>query len=168
MSLVFPESYDELAVLAHHGATDAELARRLAEREAMSIEARWHADVQARAHVGPTIDDHRARWARDDRPAGPPPAASHPDPDAGPAAGVAGTIGPEVAAANAALAQANAAHIAAAAGDVPAGTMADVLGWVGDNPVRAVRAIDAERVRRTDPRTSLIARLERIAEADHG
>jgi hypothetical protein len=82
MSLSFPETYGELEILAHHGATGDEIDRRLAEREQMTEMERWQLDVQVRAHVGPTIADHRHRWGGDRRPAEPeektPPAV---DPD---------------------------------------------------------------------------------------
>lgn len=46
---------------------------------------------------------------------------------------------------------------------VPEGTAADVLAWVGDDPDRARQATEAEQGREK-PRTSLITRLDRIAE----
>lgn len=130
MSLVFPESYGELEVLAHHGATADELARRLAERERLTELERFQLDVQARSHVGATIDDHRARWGRVA------PTRSEPSNSAGPPP----------------------------ADDVPAGTMADVLAWVGDDKERARAAVKAEKAR-PDPRTSLLAKLAKIADA---
>lgn len=154
MSLSFPETYDELAILAHHGADDEELARRLTEREAMSELGRFHADTQARSHCGPTLADHRARWAREDPAAWPPHQAV--------AAEANETVGPTLLARSDELYdQALAAF--AAAKDVPTGPMADVLAWVGDDQVRARAAIEAESIR-PDPRTSLLAKLGRIAD----
>lgn len=46
--------------------------------------------------------------------------------------------------------------------DVPAGSAAEVLAWVGSDPDRAHAALDAER-RRNQPRTGLTSGLERIA-----
>jgi hypothetical protein len=48
------------------------------------------------------------------------------------------------------------------AGDVPVGTAADVLDWVGADKDRAVAALDAEKGRGSDGRTSLIAKLEKM------
>jgi len=45
--------------------------------------------------------------------------------------------------------------------DVPQGTAADVLAWVGDDPARAQAALDAEYVGAN--RSTLIAKLEPIA-----
>lgn len=136
----FPESYDELAVLAHHGATDSELARRLAEREQMGLEERYHSDLAARSHVGPTLADHRARWADGhSREADTPPARPADD-------GETDDAGDDP------------------AGEVPSGTALDVLGWVGDDRTRARQALDAE-TGRDSPRTSLIAKLQRLADA---
>lgn len=165
MSLVFPESYDELAVLAHHGATEKELARRLAERELMAPDARFRSDVSARAHVGPTIGDHRARWARLDGvehhgiPARPGEAVDIelsgdgsggrlPDmPESAYPPGAVPLDGPEP----------------PTAADVPTGPVADVLAWVGTDPERARAAIDAENAR-THPRASLLAKLRKDAD----
>jgi hypothetical protein len=138
MSTAFPASYDELAVLAHYGASERELTRRLAEREQMTLMERFHVDVQARAHVGPTIADHRARWGSD---------RGTREPETAPPVELEGD-GDEPS--------------DEPVGDVPDGTMADVLGWVGADPSRARAAITAEKAR-TDPRSSLLARLERIA-----
>lgn len=46
--------------------------------------------------------------------------------------------------------------------DVPQGTAAEVLDWVGDDPARAQAALDAENAQPT-PRTTLVSRLETIA-----
>ena len=46
--------------------------------------------------------------------------------------------------------------------DVPQGTAAEVLAWVGDDPERAEEALNAEHMQIT-PRTTLIAKLETIA-----
>lgn len=45
-------------------------------------------------------------------------------------------------------------------GDVPDGTAADVLAWVGDDPTRAQTAYDVE-IASEKPRTTLLADLER-------
>jgi hypothetical protein len=49
------------------------------------------------------------------------------------------------------------------AGDVPDGTAADVIGWVGDDPDRARAAIAAEN-QREKPRSSLLAKLDRVGQ----
>jgi hypothetical protein len=141
-SFVFPETYDELAILAHYGATPDELARRLAEREHMGVEERFRADSLARAHVGPTLADHRERWGIEPAP----------QPETAP-----GSVPGD--------------DLPAADGDdeeqprrlVPNGTMANVLNWVGADPTRAIAAIAAERTR-DDPRTSLLRTLGKIAD----
>ncbi|MCK9901286.1 MULTISPECIES: hypothetical protein [Actinomycetes] len=139
MSLTFPESYGELEVLAHYGATADELARRLAERERMGEMERWQLDVQARAHVAPTIDDHRQRWGRDRRPAEPesktPPTVDDSD-DSGEDVDL---------------------------DEVPRGAMPDVLNWVEASPERARAAIAVEEAR-DDPRTSLLTKLRKIVD----
>jgi hypothetical protein len=45
---------------------------------------------------------------------------------------------------------------------VPSGTAATVLDWVGDDPERAVRALDVENAA-DRPRTTLVAALEALA-----
>jgi hypothetical protein len=138
MSLSFPETYGELEILAHHGATDDDLTRRLAERERMTEMERWQLDVQARAHVGPTLDDHRRRWGSDRRP-------SEPEPKTPPTADEdddAEQVDPD---------------------DIPRGTMPDVLNWVEAYPYRARAALEVE-LARDDPRTSLITKLRKIAD----
>ncbi|MEV0608122.1 hypothetical protein AB0I61_17325 [Polymorphospora rubra] len=45
--------------------------------------------------------------------------------------------------------------------EVPTGSIADVLEWVGDDPDRAQRALDAEQAGKA--RTSLMPELERLA-----
>ncbi len=146
MGISFPESYDELAVLAHHGATGDELDRRLAEREQMGLETRWHVDLAARGHYGPTLADHRARWAA---------AGEHGREPAGtPAADLDGQDDPD-------------GRTGDEDGDpegVPDGTAADILDWAGTSPARARAAITAEK-KKDSPRTSLIARLRRYADA---
>lgn len=146
----YPENWDELDILAHWGATPDELARRLAEREAMSQLERWHVDSRARAGIGPTLLDHRQRWATADgtssvvlplRRAEPRPAARDTDVIADPV------------------------RVFDPAPDaVPVGTVVDVIDWVGPDPARARAARDAERARER-PRRSLLAALGRIADA---
>ncbi len=46
--------------------------------------------------------------------------------------------------------------------DVPDGSAAQVEEWVGDDPKRARRALAAEAEREGGPRSTLVARLERI------
>lgn len=46
--------------------------------------------------------------------------------------------------------------------EVPTGTVAAVLGWVGDDRERAVRALDAENAA-DKPRTTLVAALQALA-----
>lgn len=46
--------------------------------------------------------------------------------------------------------------------DVPTGTAAVVLGWVGESPERAVRALEAEQATEK-PRKTLVAALEALA-----
>lgn len=46
-------------------------------------------------------------------------------------------------------------------GEVPDGTVAAVLDWVGDDSDRAVAAIEAEEAR-DQPRTTLVAALEKV------
>lgn len=46
--------------------------------------------------------------------------------------------------------------------DVPQGTAAEVLDWVGDDPARAQAALDDENAQFA-PRTTLVSRLETIA-----
>ena len=48
---------------------------------------------------------------------------------------------------------------------VPDGSGKDVLGWVGDDPARAARALEAESGREA-PRKTLVAALEKLATAD--
>lgn len=57
-----------------------------------------------------------------------------------------------------------AAEAEAEVGPVPAGTAGDVLAWVGSDPARARAALAAER-QRSKPRTSLLAKLEKLATA---
>jgi len=45
---------------------------------------------------------------------------------------------------------------------VPAGTVAEVLAWVGGDPARAARALDVERAR-PSPRSSLVDQLTPLA-----
>lgn len=137
--LVFPETYDELDVLRHHGATDDEVDRRLAERERMSEMERWQLDVQARAHVGPTIADHRHRWGSDRRP-------TEPETKTAPAVDKGDEDSEQV-----------------DLDEVPRGTMPDVLNWVEAYPERARAALEVEQAR-DDPRTSLITKLRKIAD----
>jgi hypothetical protein len=147
-SLVFPETYDELAVLAHHGATEDELARRLSEREHMGVEERFHADALARAHVGPTIVDHRERWGSESQIV-----------DLGESVELAG----DGSGRGHALPPFDGEQVRTDDPNpaVPVGTMADVLNWVGADAARAVAAIAAERAR-DDPRSSLLRILGKI------
>ena len=46
-------------------------------------------------------------------------------------------------------------------GGVPDGTIAEVMEWVGDDPVRAQQALDVENAAET-PRSTLISQLEAI------
>lgn len=48
-------------------------------------------------------------------------------------------------------------------GDVPQGTAIEVLDWVGADPSRAAAALAAEQGKGSDARTSLIAKLEKLA-----
>ena len=48
-------------------------------------------------------------------------------------------------------------------GDVPTGTAAEILDWVGADSGRAEAALQAEKGRGGDARTSLIAKLEKLA-----
>jgi hypothetical protein len=54
-----------------------------------------------------------------------------------------------------------AAEVGKAADAVPAGTADEVLAWVGDDPARAARALEAERSGRN--RAGLAAQLERLS-----
>jgi len=45
---------------------------------------------------------------------------------------------------------------------VPDGTIAQVLDWVGNDPARAARALEAERARDAADRTTLVAALEKL------
>lgn len=45
---------------------------------------------------------------------------------------------------------------------VPDGTAVDVLGWVGDDSVRAAQALEAEQ-KRDKPRSTLAANLQKLA-----
>lgn len=47
---------------------------------------------------------------------------------------------------------------------VPAATIETILGWVGDDPERAQRALDAETAGRGKNRSTLIDRLKSIVE----
>lgn len=47
--------------------------------------------------------------------------------------------------------------------ELPDGTIAEVMRWVGDDPVRAAAALDRERSS-TAPRTTLIARLSSVVD----
>jgi hypothetical protein len=49
---------------------------------------------------------------------------------------------------------------------VPDGTVAEVLGWVGDDRDRAQLALDAEGERSGPPRRTLVAQLETLAAGD--
>jgi hypothetical protein len=49
-----------------------------------------------------------------------------------------------------------------------AGNAAGVLAWVGDDPDRARRAIEAEKARTSSPRVTLLHALEQIAKAEQG
>jgi hypothetical protein len=143
MSNVFPESYGELEVLAHHGASDDELKRREAEREAMSLEERFHADLAARSHVGPMLDDHRARWGSRE------PESPKAEPDTEPS-----PTGDD-----------KDADESTSDGDdqVPEGTAADVLAWVGTDQDRARRALAVEQAQ-DRPRSVLIGNLRKLAD----
>lgn len=46
---------------------------------------------------------------------------------------------------------------------VPSGSAREVLDWVGDDPERASAALDAEQAKGDDARTTLMARLSRLA-----
>ena len=48
-------------------------------------------------------------------------------------------------------------------GDVPDGTAIDVLDWVGVDKSRAAAALKAEKAKGGDARTSLVAKLEKLA-----
>jgi hypothetical protein len=48
-------------------------------------------------------------------------------------------------------------------GEVPDGTVEQVLGWVGDDQARAAQALTAEQAR-DRPRSTLVARLEELRE----
>lgn len=156
MSLSFPESYDELAVLAHYGATGEELARRLAEREQMGQQERFHVDLLARSHQGPTLDDHRARWAMLDDPAAYYAAPAPPERRANP--------GQPLPPLPDAAYPPGATPLDPVPG-VPGGTIPDVLDWVGADPSRAQAALDAEE-QRDRPRTSLLDTLQKIVDVD--
>lgn len=150
MSNAFPEAYDELMVLAHHGATDAELSQRLAEREAMGGEERFRADQMARTHQGPTLADHRERWAMLGDPVGyhAAPAASGPR-DSGDDGTDTATAPP------------------GDTGGVPADAVrvADVLDWVGFDRGRARVALEDEQAR-AKPRATLVDALRKIVGGD--
>lgn len=47
-------------------------------------------------------------------------------------------------------------------GELPDGTSAEVLAWVGDDPDRSAKALAAERAS-DNPRSTLVARLEALA-----
>jgi hypothetical protein len=47
--------------------------------------------------------------------------------------------------------------------DVPAGTAVDILDWVGTDRVRAVAALAVEKSKGGEARTSLVAKLEKLA-----
>lgn len=49
------------------------------------------------------------------------------------------------------------------AGDVPDGSISDVLDWVGDDPARARAALDAEQAKGDKARSTLVAKLETLA-----
>lgn len=49
-------------------------------------------------------------------------------------------------------------------GEVPNGTVADVMAWVGDDPDRARRALDAENAKGDKARSTLAATLTSIVE----
>lgn len=46
---------------------------------------------------------------------------------------------------------------------VPAGTATKILDWVGDDKDRAAAALDAERAKGEGARSSLVAKLEKLA-----
>lgn len=49
-------------------------------------------------------------------------------------------------------------------GEVPDGTVADVMAWVGDDPDRARQALDAETTKGDKARSTLVATLTSIVE----
>jgi hypothetical protein len=49
-------------------------------------------------------------------------------------------------------------------GGAPDGTAKDVLDWVGDNPDRALAALAAENAKGDDARSTLVARLTKLAD----
>jgi hypothetical protein len=147
MSTAFPESYDEIAVLKHYGATDAEATRLEHEREQLPMDERHRLDVAARGHYGRTLEQIRARWREH--------GSSPADDSAG-----GGDSGDDTAG-SAADSEPDRNRVDNPAG-VPDGTMADVLNWVGADRKRARAAIAAEQ-QRDDTRSSLVGRLQRIA-----
>lgn len=52
--------------------------------------------------------------------------------------------------------------------DVPAGTIAEVEAWVGDDPARARQALEVELAKGEDHRKTLVAALEAIVAASEG
>jgi hypothetical protein len=57
------------------------------------------------------------------------------------------------------------AGVTADSDEVPSGSVAVVLGWVGDDPERAARALDVEEAA-DKPRKTLLAALEALADPD--
>jgi hypothetical protein len=51
----------------------------------------------------------------------------------------------------------------ATGGAVPDGTAKDVIDWVGDDPQRARQALNVEQGKGDEARTTLVARLSKIA-----
>lgn len=51
----------------------------------------------------------------------------------------------------------------ATTGGVPDGTATDVIRWVGDDPARARQALDAEQAKGDDARSTLVAKLGKLA-----
>lgn len=49
-------------------------------------------------------------------------------------------------------------------GEVPGGTVADVMAWVGDDPDRARRALDAEAAKGDKARSTLVDSLTVVVE----
>lgn len=52
----------------------------------------------------------------------------------------------------------------AVSGDVPAGTIDDVLAWVGDDKTRAQRALDVEQDKGEQARSTLVAKLTALVQ----